>query len=90
MSVVPPGTPGPDAPAEPLISVGTITALAAAVVAALVAFGVHMTDDQRNIILTLIGIIAPLIVTVIGRTKVFSPKTVRALITEAVTKRNDT
>lgn len=84
---IPPGTPGPDAPAEPLISVGTVTTLAAAVLALLVAFGVHMSDDTRATILTLIGVLAPIVVTVVGRSKVFSPKTVRSLVTQAATRR---
>lgn len=84
---IPPGTPGPDAPGEPLISVGTVTTLASAVLALLVLFGVHLSDDTKATILTLIGILAPIVVTVVGRSKVFSPKTVRSLVTQAATRR---
>jgi hypothetical protein len=75
-----PQTPPPNAPAEPLISVGTITAVVAALVAAGIAFGLHITDDQKGTLLTLVGLVAPLVVDLIGRTKVFSPRTVRAML----------
>ena len=84
---IPPGTPGPDAPTEPLISVGTVTTLAATILALLVTFGIHLSDDTQATLLTLIGILAPIIVTLVGRTKVFSPKTVRTLVTQAATRR---
>lgn len=76
-------TPGPDAPAEPLISVGSITAIISAGLATAVAFGLHITEDQKSALLILIGLLAPLAVTLIGRAKVFSPKTVRALLKSA-------
>lgn len=85
MSELPP-VPGPDAPGEPLISVGSTVTLAAAAVSLLVLFGVHISDDAKAQIMTVVGILAPIIVTLIGRMKVFSPKTVRALVTQA-TKR---
>jgi hypothetical protein len=75
-----PPVPGPGAPAEPLISVGTITALLAAGLAIAVAFGLHLTDDQKGAVLSLIALVAPFVVAVVGRAKVFSPKTVRAMI----------
>lgn len=75
-----PETPGPNAPTEPLITVGTITAVAAAVVGAVVAFGIHLTADQRGAILTLIGVVAPFVVAVWGRAKVFAPATVHAMV----------
>jgi len=72
--------PGPDAPAEPLVTVGTVTALAAAVIGTVVAFGVHLNDVQTGAVLTLVGVIAPLVVAIWGRAKVYSPKTVREMM----------
>lgn len=52
---------------EPAITVGTITALAAAVVAVLVAFAVPLTDQQQTAILGLVGVIAPVAVALLVR-----------------------
>jgi hypothetical protein len=64
---------------EPLITVGTITAIASAVVAALVAFGLNLTEAQTTAILGIVAVAAPIAVTWIGRGKVASPATLRAV-----------
>lgn len=78
-----PGTPPPDAPKEPLITVGVITAIASALVATLVAFGLKLTGDQQAALLTLVGVVSPLVVALWGRTRVYAPATVRALVQSA-------
>jgi len=78
-----PPVPETDAPTEPLISVGTLTAFAVAVVAALVAFGIDLDDDKQAAILGVVGVVAPLIVMAVGRSKVFSPDTVRRMVARA-------
>lgn len=83
-----PATPGPNAPAEPLITVGAITGIAAAVVGAGVAFGLDLTHDQTTAILAIIGVLAPVVVTVWGRTKVFSPATVRTMVVASKRKKD--
>lgn len=81
-----PATPGPDAPREPLLSVGTFTAAAAAIVGAAVVFGVDLSPEQTGAILALIGVVAPLVVAFVGRLKVFAPATVRSMVKAAETR----
>lgn len=78
-----PATPSPDAPREPLITVTTITTTAAALLAGFVAFGLKITADQQAALLTLIGVVAPIIVGIWGRARVFSPATVRDMVVNA-------
>ena len=61
---------------EPLITAATITAAAAAVLALLTAFSVPLTDDQRQAILSLVAILAPLAVGIAARGKVTPNTTV--------------
>jgi hypothetical protein len=78
-----PATPAPDAPSEPLLTVGGVTALGTAVVAVAVAFGLHLSDAQTGAILTVLAVAAPFIVALVGRSRVFAPDTVRAMILAA-------
>jgi hypothetical protein len=78
-----PATPEVDAPREPLVNVGWITAAAAALLAALVAFGLNLTQAQTGAVLTVVTVAAPLIVAVVGRRRVFSPATVRTMVVDA-------
>lgn len=55
---------------EPLITVSTVTALVAAVLGSLVAFGVDLSDDQQKAILGLTAVVAPLVVGLVARSKV--------------------
>lgn len=68
------------APSEPLISVGGITAAVTAVIGLLVAYGLHISDGQQSAILGVVAVLAPLIVALLGRRRVFSPATVARLL----------
>lgn len=52
---------------EPLFTIASATAIAAATLGALVAFGVPLTDDQQKAVLALVAVLAPLLVAVIAR-----------------------
>lgn len=52
---------------EPVVTVATITAVAAAVIAVAVAFGAPITDDQQKAILAFVGVAAPLVAGIIAR-----------------------
>ncbi len=78
-----PADPRPGAPAEPLISVGVLTALIAAGLAGLVAFGVPISDDQQAAVLALVAVAAPIFAALVGRGLVFSPATVRRMVQRA-------
>lgn len=68
------------AQSEPLLTVGTITGFAVALVTLLIAFGIHLTGDQRTAILGVVAVAAPFVTAVVGRTKVYSPRTVVNLL----------
>lgn len=68
------------ASAQPLLSVGTITAIGTALVGALVAFGLDLTDDQQSAILAVLGVAAPIVVALWGRRRVYAPATVARLL----------
>lgn len=72
-------SPDPDS-RNPLLAVGTVTAAATAVVAVLVSFGVPLTDDQQAAVLGLVGVLAPLVVAAVGRSRVYAPATVARLL----------
>lgn len=55
---------------EPLITVASLTALVAALVALLVAFGLKVTEDQTAAVLGLVAVVAPLVVGFVARSKV--------------------
>ena len=55
---------------EPAITIGSIVALVAAVITLLVAFGVEVTNDQRDAILAIVSIGGPLVAAVLIRRKV--------------------
>lgn len=75
-----PSVPPRNAPEEPLISAGLLTTLAAALLAALVSFGVPVNDDQQAKLLALILVLAPLIVAGVGRFRTWSPASVRRVV----------
>lgn len=52
---------------EPALTVGGLSALAAAVIALLVAFGAQITPEQREAILGLVAVVAPIAVAVLIR-----------------------
>jgi hypothetical protein len=65
---------------EPLVSVGTITAAGAALLALVAAFGLRLNDDQQAAVLGILAVVAPIIVAWWGRRKVYSPSTVAKLL----------
>ncbi len=81
----PPAIPKAGAPEEPLLTVGTLTAVAAALLAALVSFGIDISDNQQAKLLGLILVLAPFVVAGIGRLKAWSPASARRL---ALAERN--
>lgn len=68
-----------DAPAEPLVTVGVITAFATAILALLVAFAVPLSAGQQTAILGVLATAVPIVTALWGRLKVFSPRTVARL-----------
>lgn len=52
---------------EPVVTVGSIGAAAAAVLALLVAFGAPLTDDQQVAILGVVAVAAPVVVALVAR-----------------------
>jgi hypothetical protein len=78
-----PATPPPDAPKEPLVSVGAIVTVVTAAIGALVAFGLKLSDDQQSALLGLVAVLAPIVVALWGRARVFAPATVRAMVKDA-------
>ncbi|MEV6801323.1 hypothetical protein AB0M91_23695 [Micromonospora rifamycinica] len=73
--------PNPEsAPTEPLLTVGSLTALVTAVLALVVAFGLPVSDDQQTAILGVVAVVAPLVVMAVGRSRVWSPATVARLM----------
>lgn len=65
---------------EPLWTVGSITAGVTAILALLVAFGLELSTEQKTAILGVVAVAAPLIVTMVGRGKVYAPATVARLL----------
>jgi hypothetical protein len=65
------------------MTVGWITTCGTALLACLVAFGIPFNNTQQAALLGLLPILAPVIVMLVGRSKVFSPATVRALVKQA-------
>jgi hypothetical protein len=55
---------------EPLITVGTVTAAVTALLAAAVAFGLDLTDEQTTAVLAVVAVLAPFVVAFTARGKV--------------------
>lgn len=70
----------PDARKEPLLTVAAITTGAAAIAGLVVALGVPLTDTQQTAVLAVVAAAAPIIVGVVGRRTVYSPRTVARLV----------
>lgn len=81
-----PEVPQPGAPTEPLTPVAAIVAVVTAALGLVVAFGFKLSPDQTATIIGVFSVAAPVIVAIWGRRKVFSPATVRALVTQAEKK----
>lgn len=55
---------------EPAITVASITAVVAAVIGLLVAFGIDLSDDQQKAILALVAVAGPVVAGFVTRGKV--------------------
>jgi hypothetical protein len=74
-------TPLPDEKSkEPLLTVGTVTAAATAVLGLLVTFGLDLSDKRQASILAVVAVLAPLAVAWVARRKVYAPATVAKLL----------
>lgn len=65
---------------EPAITTGMVTGLVAALIVALVAFGVPVTDDQREAVLALIAAGGPIVAALFIRGKVTPNAKVAAVV----------
>ncbi len=66
---------------EPLVTVASITAGVAAIIALLVSFGIPVTPEQQTAILGVVAVVAPIVVALVARGRV-TPNT---RVVEAVT-----
>jgi hypothetical protein len=64
---------------EPVLTTAGVVAALAALLAVIVAFGVPLSQTQTEAILALAAVAGPLAAAAWGRTKAFSPATVRAI-----------
>ena len=64
---------------EPAAIVGTVTAVVAAIIALLVAFGLDISQDKQVAILGVVTVVTPLIASLVIRGKVFAPATVERI-----------
>jgi uncharacterized membrane protein (DUF441 family) len=63
---------------EPVLTSASIVALVAALIAVLAAFGLPLSDDQTTAVVSLVGVVAPLVVALLSRprvTPIADPKT---------------
>lgn len=82
-----PDIPPAGSPGEPLLTVGGVGSLVTAIIAALVAFAVPLSQTQQVAILGLVVALAPFLIAVVGRRRVWSPDSVRALALQVKTQR---
>lgn len=66
---------------EPAVILGAVTAVAVAVLAALVAFGLPIDKDQQSALLALLAAVAPIVLAIVTRGAVFAPANVAAAVT---------
>lgn len=78
-----PVEPAANSPGEPALTVAGVAAGVGALLALLVAFGVDLSDTQRDALLSVVLVVGPLVLGWITRAKVFAPKTVAALLARA-------
>ncbi len=78
-----PEVPAPGAAKEPLLTVGALVTLATALLGLGTKFGLNISDGQKDAILAFLVVAAPIVVALIGRLKVWSPASVRAVVQQA-------
>jgi hypothetical protein len=61
---------------EPLLTVGSITAIIAAALIFLKSMGVNITDDQQEAIRNLVAVLAPVVLAFVARQFVYSANSV--------------
>jgi hypothetical protein len=77
----PPPAPDPDTTSEePLLGVGTIVTGITGLLDLAVLFGVHLSNAQEAAILAVVTLLAPILVALIGRKRVWSPVSVNKLL----------
>ncbi len=67
---------------EPLITVGSITAIIAAVLVFLKSMGVDISDGQQEAVRNLVAVLAPIVLALVARQFVYSPNSVETITTE--------
>jgi hypothetical protein len=67
---------------EPLLSVGTIVAVVAAILVFLKSFGVDISDGQQEAVRNLVAVLAPIVLAFVARQFVYSPNSVETIATE--------
>lgn len=82
-----PPVPFGDAPAEPLLTVGVVTAAATALLALFVSLGLPVSADTQTAILAVIAAVVPIITALWGRGRVWAPRTVAAKIAQVCGRR---
>ncbi len=85
-NTVTPPAPDTSAPQEPVLSAASIVTVATAILAAAVAFGAPISDDQQAAVLAAIAVVAPVILGLVARAKAWSPFTVGATVRAEVAK----
>lgn len=71
----------PDAaPMEPLVSRAAVVAVATAALALAVKLGLPIDDDTKNSIVTIVGVVAPIVLAWWARKHVYAPATVAKLL----------
>ena len=68
---------------EPAVSVGSITAAVTAVITLLVAYGADINQEQQTAILGVVAVIAPVIVGIVTRSRVYSEASAQRAANEA-------
>lgn len=65
---------------NPAVILGAITTLVVAVLAALVAFGMDISDAKQSAILAILAAVAPIVLGIVTRGKVYAPANVVAAV----------
>lgn len=71
---------------EPAVTGGSVVAVVTALLALVVAFGVPITDQQREAILAVVGVVAPLAVALLVRKHVTPTAKVEDQVAQAVSE----
>lgn len=75
---------------EAAISVGSITAAVTAVLALLVAYGFDISQEQQTALLGVVAVLAPVIVGIVTRSKVYSEASAQKIANSSATTQDAT